>query len=418
MFLRGLQQVCESIEIIHFAPSQRMPLVGHASAVSSSFWGMPVSARAIPLNLQPRTWWQTGSTPFTVRYRGDFRPFIGREQASALERILDTTPELIFAHRLPVMTALQQLSSVRSPIFFDLDDLEHRVKWRAAQMAPAHLSKMRKALEVPALMAAERRSVARATRTFVCSALDRTILSELHFDVSRTVTMPNAADMPERRPGLSPNETILFLGNYGYAPNAEAAERLITAILPRLRGGTRSPILVIAGDHPEHIPSFRRPPPNVKFTGFVRDLESLYAQARMVCCPIRNGGGTRMKLIEAAGYGKPIVATRVAVEGLEFGHGREVLVHDEDADLALACARVLQDHALADALAASAYQKARSLYSLDAFPERIAHELRAGLADHMAAQPARAAGGRMRSLRRSTRQVHFPTAPRAPGENC
>jgi glycosyltransferase involved in cell wall biosynthesis len=416
MFLQGLREVCDKIEIVHFTHSEPTESTASASDLSSSFWGIPVSVSMVPLDQEPRSWLHASYLPFSVRYRGDFRPYLGSAQVCALRTILSTSPQLIFAHRLPAMTALLQLSPVRSPIFFDLDDIEHRVKWRAAQTATSQIMKMRNRLEVPALLAAERRSVISATRTFVCSALDRTLLSDLHFDVSRTVVVPNATEIPKSQPRLSASRTILFLGNYSYAPNAEAAERLITRLWPIVRIGTHHSRLIIAGDHPECIPSFHSSPPDVDFTGFVKDLKPLYAEARIVCCPIRNGGGTRIKLIEAAGYGKPIIATPVAVEGLEFRHGRDVLVHDKDQELAVACVRLLQDDALADALATSAYQKARSLYSLVKLPGRIANELRAGLADHLEAQSSFEGESGTRPPQYQ-RIVHFRPAPDVKREN-
>jgi glycosyltransferase involved in cell wall biosynthesis len=418
MFLHGVSCVCEEIEIVHFARPEEMALVAHSSAESSAFWGTPVTVRLVPLSVKPRLWWQAASVAFSVRYRGDFRPFLGPDQASALGRILAASPSptLIFAHRLPAMAALLQLRRVRSPIFFDLDDVEHRVKLRAAQTASSPLAKMHNLLEIPALLQAERRSIARATRTFVCSALDRAILSELNFDVSRTVVAPNAVEVAEPRPGLLRSKSVLFLGNYGYPPNAEAAERLITRIWPKLRAITDSARLIIAGDHPERIPSFAHQPRDVEFTGFVDDLETLYARARIVCCPICNGGGTRLKLIEAAGYGKPIVATPVAVEGLEFKHASDILVHDDENELALACARLLQDDALADALAAAAHRKARSLYSLANLPELIAHELRAGLAGYVIAKGTTGENG-TRLGNTLSRLVRFPTIAGSKREN-
>lgn len=406
MFLHGIRHVCDEIEIIHFARPADM--TAFADTMASAFWGMPVSVGLLPLNVQPRSWWHAGSLPFSLRYRRDFRPYLGSDQASALGRVLTASPGLVFAHRLPAMAALLQLPAMQQPIFFDLDDLEHRVKSRAAQTATSRFARMRNSLEVPALVNAERHAVARAAKTFVCSSLDRTVLSELDFDESRTVVVPNATVIRERRPAMSRDRSILFLGNYGYAPNAEAAERLITRIWPKLRASTDAATLIIAGDHPEQIPSYARSSPNVEFTGFVSDLDSLYARTRMTCCPIRNGGGTRLKLIEAAGYGKPIVATSVALEGLEFNHARDVLIHDNDDELALACARLLQDDTLADALAASAHRKARTLYSFANLPGLIAHELRAGLASHATAGYAADEDAGARLAR--GRSAPFPTA--------
>jgi glycosyltransferase involved in cell wall biosynthesis len=404
MFLNAVNRVCEEIEIVHFAHPKESAPVARLSAASSAFWGMPVTVRLAPLNLKARLWWQAGSLALSLRHRGDFRPYLGSDQMKALDGIFGAPPALVLAHRLPAMNALLRLRAIRSPIFFDLDDIGHRVKWRAAQTASSPLAKLQNLLEIPALIQAERRSIARAARTFVCSGLDRTILSELGFDVSRTVVAANAIQVTEPRPELLRSKSILFIGHYGYAPNAEAAERLITRIWPKLRASIDSARLIIAGDHPERIPSYAHRPRDVEFTGFFDNLETLYARTRIVCCPIRNGGGTRLKLIEAAGYGKPIVATPVALEGLEFHHASDVLVHDNDDELALACARLLQDDVLADALASAAHRKARSLYSLANLPELIAHELRAGLSNHAIANSLAGENGT-----RLGRLVHFPT---------
>jgi glycosyltransferase involved in cell wall biosynthesis len=388
MFLRALKDVCDDIELIHFAGPEEMASAVSSSRVLSAFWDVPVSVRLAPLNVRPRSWWQAASVPFTLRYRRDFRPYIGPDQAGALQRIFGLSPDLIFAHRLPVMTALLQLPPMRVPIFFDLDDLDHRVKWRSAQTAASQLETIRNSVEVPALLAAERQAVGRAARTFVCSPVDRRILSDLDFDVSRTAVIPNAADIPNSRPGISREQRILFLGHYGYAPNAEAAERLVKRIWPKVRARVECATLVIAGAQPEHIPSYHRGPTGVEFTGFVEDLNSLYTRTRIVCCPISNGGGTRLKLIEAAGFGKPAVVSSVAVEGLAFIHRRDVLVHDDDDALAVACVRLLQDDVLADRLAAAAYDTVRTVYSFADVARLIARELRDGLAayasDHFA----------------------------------
>jgi glycosyltransferase involved in cell wall biosynthesis len=383
MFLQGFRQVCDQIDIVHFAGAAqpRSTTLSDASARSSAFWQVPVSVRLAPLNERQRSWWQTGSTPFSLRYRGDFRPYLGRHQARALDDVLDNgAPAMIFAHRLPAMTSLMQLPPLQTPIFFDLDDIEHRVKQRAGQTATSPLRMVRHAVEVPALLAMERRSVARAARTFVCSPLDRSVLSGMQFDVSRVLVVPNALEIPERRPCISRDRSVLFVGNYGYAPNAQAAERLISRIWPKVRADTECASLIVAGDHPERIPSYRSSPADVLFTGFVEDLEALYRRARIVCCPIMNGGGTRLKLIEAAGKGKPIAATPVAVEGLEFRDGQHAIVQDDDHALALACTRLLQDDVLADALASAAHRKARSLYSIADLPDQIAREIRIALA--------------------------------------
>ena len=88
------------------------------------------------------------------------------------------------------------------------------------------------------------------------------------------------------------------------------------------------------------------------------------------------GGGTRVKLIEAAGFGRPIVATPLAAEGLSLEHGRDILLFQADSDLAAACVALLENDDEARALGQSARRKAQSLYSFDQTRDQIADELR------------------------------------------
>jgi glycosyltransferase involved in cell wall biosynthesis len=390
MLLHAMKEVCDEIEIVHFARPDEMKRTVQANAEFSSFWGVPVRLETVPLNAQPRYWWHTGLLPFGLRYRRDFRPYLGSDQTAALIRIFQVYPALILAHRLPAMEAPSRVPGIRSPIFFGLEDVEHRVKARAARNARS--PEVSKTVELPALIGSERRALARAAKTFVCSSFDRELLKDLNFDVSSTVIVPHATEVTEFRPALSPSRAILFIGNYGDDAEAEVAERLITRIWPKIRAKIQFAKLIIAGDHPELIPSFSSRPPDVEFTGFVRKSEALYAGARIVCCPICNGGGSGLRLIEAASYGNPIVATPVAVEGLEFSSAREVLIHHDDDGLATACARLLQDSALAESLAAAAHGRAQRLYTPSDLSGRIALEMRNGLAAH-ASQGHRLAGG-------------------------
>jgi len=317
---------------------------------------------------------------FDVRQRGEFRPFHGREAESALEEILARPTDLVFAHRLPAMTVLSRLRGPTPPVFFDLDDVEHRVKLRAANASSSPLAKGTALMQVPALVIAERHAIGRAARTFVCSKKDQRLLARYALDRSRVAVIPNAVAIPGQRPPLAARPNILFIGNFGYRPNAEAAQELITRIWPIVRGRALSAKLLVAGAHPEKIPAFAEAPERVVFTGLVHDLSALYSDVRLVCCPIRNGGGTRIKLIEAAALGKPIVATSVAAEGLGFSPDVDLLISETPDGIANACLRLISDGPEADRLAASAYAKARTHYSLDDVRGQIARHIQAVLA--------------------------------------
>jgi glycosyltransferase involved in cell wall biosynthesis len=121
--------------------------------------------------------------------------------------------------------------------------------------------------------------------------------------------------------------------------------------------------LIIAGSFPDRIPSYRAGTQGIKFAGFVKELDDLYRQSRVVCAPILSGGGTRVKIIEAAAYGKPIVSTRIGAEGIELQDGIEILLRDDSKSFAEACIRLLNDHTLSKRMGVAARSMAIKKYN-------------------------------------------------------
>ena len=130
--------------------------------------------------------------------------------------------------------------------------------------------------------------------------------------------------------------------------------------------------LIVAGGSPERIPSFQSPSQAVEFTGFVPDLDKLYARSRVIACPITTGGGTRIKLVEAASYGRPMVSTRIGAEGLAFEGGCEIMLCDDDQGFAAACVSLLRDDAACARLGEAARTKMQTLYADKAVVHQIA----------------------------------------------
>ena len=90
----------------------------------------------------------------------------------------------------------------------------------------------------------------------------------------------------------------------------------------------------------------------------VQDLDELYSSIRVVCCPLFSGGGTRIKIIEAAFYGRPVVSTSVGAEGLAFVDRNDIWLANSEADFAKACAALLEDNDLACEIGSRARQRA------------------------------------------------------------
>jgi glycosyltransferase involved in cell wall biosynthesis len=166
------------------------------------------------------------------------------------------------------------------------------------------------------------------------------------------------------------------LATYAYAPNITAADFLIRDVWPLVRADCPDAQLIIAGNKPERIPSFASHPAGVEFTGFVHDLAPLYRRVRIVCCPILSGGGTRLKILEAAAYGKAIVSTTVGAEGLDLQDGRELILRDGGLAFARACVELLRDPTRCEMLGVAARETVSRSYDRKQIVARIKDEIK------------------------------------------
>lgn len=274
-----------------------------------------------------------------------------------VDELSAVAPNFVVAHRLTSMFALLRVRGRLPPIYFDMDDIEHKLALRTAASASRLREKLLLLLWLPGLLIAEWRAVRTARQSFVCSTSDVRHLSSL-FLATTVRALPNAVAVPPGIASVVSGEVMLMVGTYGYAPNADAAEFFINHILPQVRVRRPAAELWLVGAHIELLPSFKAAPANVRFLGFVDDLAAVYASARLVVCPVRYGGGTRVKLIEAAAWGKPIATTTLGAEGLGMVPGRDALFADRPEAFADACLRMIEDDALCGRLGRNARQLA------------------------------------------------------------
>jgi glycosyltransferase involved in cell wall biosynthesis len=352
-------------------------------------WSPALSLQLAPTMTSdaPESWWR-----LVLQGVFDFQrqPIIRYSSTPAaiatVTAALEARPDIILAHRLTSMCvfmriareAPQRLRAI--PVFFDMDDVEHVTLTRRLLRDPSWQSERLLLLQVPALMVAEVQAMRLASATFVCSAVDRRSVMRLS-RTSRVQVVPNSVPFPVLDDGDESELLVLFVGAMLYRANAQAADTLVRDIWPAVHARVPAARLAIVGSGPEHATSFRSADESVTFTGFVDDLSSWYRRARVVCCPIYHGSGTRVKIIEAAAHAKAIVSTRLGAEGLNFEDEREIILRDAPAEIAAACVRLLNDTGAAERLGRAALQKARHTYERGAVVQRLADIFRAGYAD-------------------------------------
>jgi glycosyltransferase involved in cell wall biosynthesis len=186
----------------------------------------------------------------------------------------------------------------------------------------------------------------------VVSEEERRLLTEAAPAYRPVEVIPNCVDLvsyADVRETPIP-DTLIYTGSFRYLANHDAMQWFISEILPRVRAVRPGVELRITGDA-----GGRSVPPGagVRHCGHVDDIRPLVAQSWISLAPIRVGGGTRMKILEAMALGTPVVATRKGAEGLGVTPGEHLLVADDAAAFADHLLRLLGDPALRRRLAAA-----------------------------------------------------------------
>ncbi|HUS16326.1 MAG TPA: glycosyltransferase family 4 protein, partial [Chloroflexia bacterium] len=146
--------------------------------------------------------------------------------------------------------------------------------------------------------------------------------------------------------------TLLFVGNFNHPPNVDAAVWLVEAILPIVRAecpGVR--LLLVGKDPPSAVRALASA--GVAVTGTVPEVAPYLREATVFVAPLRQGGGMRIKVLEALASGIPVITTPVGAAGIVAQPGRDLLVAEDAAAFAAAALRALEDPALRDRLGAA-----------------------------------------------------------------
>ncbi len=343
-----------------------------------------------PKPISPTRWQRYGPGIFDFHSQEGGADVNSEAAVLAVRTALRAAPDLILAHRLPIRSLLMKLSgdTRRTPVFFDLDDVEHFSLSRRLLRHPSWPMERLLLMQLPRLLLTEIQAIRRSRLTFVCSEQDCRHLRRLACS-RRIEVVANSVRFPTSTGSHTSAPLVLFVGYMGYEPNALAADALVRDIWPTVRARVPNARLCIAGDRPKACKSYPSADPSVTFTGFVDKLDDLYDQARVVCCPISCGSGTRVKIIEAAAHARAIVSTPLGAEGLAFENGSEIVLRSEVAGLADECVRLLRDPAAAERLGLAARARARTTHEHTAVVAQLERLFAEGLQGGSRAQRPR-----------------------------
>jgi len=166
-----------------------------------------------------------------------------------------------------------------------------------------------------------------------------------------------ARDVPRQAGGM------VFVGGLGWFPNLDAMRYFCESILPLIRRECPEASLTVVGKNPdERAAKSIAAHPCVCLTGMIDDIRDTVSAAAVYVVPLRIGGGTRLKILDALSMGKAIVTTSLGCEGLDVVHGEHVLIADEPQRFAREVLRVLANPALAAELGRRGRELVRQRY--------------------------------------------------------
>jgi len=222
-----------------------------------------------------------------------------------------------------------------------------------------------------------------ATHTVAMSHPDKVALREINPNTPITI-VPNGVDLSAyaRFKGATIPYDLVFTGKMDFRPNIDAVLWFGQHVLPLIQAHRSGTTFAVVGQRPHSRLDVLRDLPGVTITGYVDDVRPYIAGATLYVAPLRVGGGTRLKLMEAMAMGKPIISTSLGAEGFPVVNGRELVLADEPRIFAQTILDLLKNPARRAELGRAGRAFAQANYSWDVLVPRLEQIYNANLVQH------------------------------------
>jgi polysaccharide biosynthesis protein PslH len=216
----------------------------------------------------------------------------------------------------------------------------------------ARASNLRTRLRGALTWAKHARYVKQITRQFhgctVVSASEKALIERVTNSQRPLWVIPNGVDAAACAGDYGPPtpDSLIYAGSLTYQPNYDAVSYFLAAMFPAILQERPATHLTVTGSS-EGVPLERLPASNHwHLAGYLPDVRPTIARSWASIVPLRQGGGTRLKILESLALGTPVIATSKGAEGLDLRDGEEILLADEPAAFVKAVLRLLRDPAL------------------------------------------------------------------------
>jgi sugar transferase (PEP-CTERM/EpsH1 system associated) len=210
----------------------------------------------------------------------------------------------------------------------------------------------------------EKKVIGKVDVNIAVSAGDKENLQQLEHR-ARIEVVPNGTDIDYFGVTEQNRSTeLIFVGGMNWYPNRDAMLYFCDKIFPLIKKEIPDTTMNIIGQEPPHeIERLSEQDSSIKVHGFVKDIREYISRSAVYVVPIRVGGGTRLKILDAFACGKALVSTSVGCEGIEVTPGENILIGDTPEDFAAQVVRIIRDEALKKKLEIKARQLVEQKYS-------------------------------------------------------
>ena len=247
------------------------------------------------------------------------------EMSAAVQRFTSAAPfDLIHLDSIHMM----RYANGASKVVYNWHNIESEAMQRYSATVSSRARSVYAHLTASKLAALERQILKTALGHIVCSDREKDELRRIE-PSARVAVVENGVAV-SGFPETAASSKIIFVGLMDYYPNIEAATSFTQGIWPRVREKFPELTLWIVGANP--VPAVKElgTLPGVTVTGTVPDVRPYYRDALSAIVPLRTGGGTRLKILEAMAAGVPVISTPLGAEGLAVTPGKDILLTEPD----------------------------------------------------------------------------------------
>jgi glycosyltransferase involved in cell wall biosynthesis len=260
-----------------------------------------------------------------------------------------------------------------TPLVLNHHDIECHLVSRRAAAERSFARRIYFSREAAKIERLERELCPHAAINITVSELDATRLREI-VPGTATLDVDNGVDVDYFAPGASGQVErggLVFAGTLSLYSNRDAVRYLLDEIWPALIVQNPERRIAIVGRNPGPEVLRAARDPRITVTGFVEDVRPYIDAASIYICPIRDGGGTRLKVLDALAMGKPLVATGLAVEGLSMVEEEHYLKAETPAEYVKQISRLENDPELRRRLAAAGRDLVVKRYAWTVIGEKL-----------------------------------------------